>query len=86
MTHIQEKETQIKKNFKKVLNQKTITKGELLSLKKQTKALVDMEINFKPFLSKLTTQINGMKNGKLNNERKEKITNLVNEYLNTTIK
>ncbi len=79
----QEKQGQLKQNFEKVLAQKTIKKGSLISLKHQTQSLVKEDNDFKPFLTKLTTQINGMRNGVLNEERREKIRYLVSEYLDT---
>jgi len=83
MEHIKQKQEQLKSNFEKVLAQKTIEKGSILSLKRQTRVLVKNDETFKPFLTKLTTQINGMKNGVLNDERREKIQNLVSDYLDT---
>lgn len=84
MGHIIEKREQLKSNFEYTLAKKTIKKHSLISLKQQTKVLVEMDEDFKPFLTKLTTQINGMKNGELNEERREKIKNLVSKHLNTT--
>ncbi len=81
MEHIKQKQEQLKSNFEKVLAQKTIEKGSILSLKRQTRVLVKNDETFKPFLTKLTTQINGMKKGVLNYDRREKIQNLVFEYL-----
>ncbi len=84
MEHIIEKRKQLRSNFEYTLAKKNVKKNSLISLKQQTKVLVEMDENFKPFLTKLTTQINGMKNGKLNEERRDKIKKLVSNYLNTT--
>lgn len=79
MNHIDEAKEQLKKNFKKVLDQKTIYKADVLRLKKQAKILADYNHDFKSLFSRITTQANGMK-GELCDERRIKLNSLFEEY------
>jgi|GEM_PF-4541899 len=79
MTQIDELKEQLRKNFQKVLDQKTIYKADILRLKKQAKILADYDHYFKPLFSKITTQANEMK-GELCNERRIKLNSLFEEY------
>lgn len=84
MDHIEEKQNQIRNNWEKILKQKTIYKADILRIYNQVKSLADMDDRFKPFKNSMNTQVTGMKNGTLNADRKEKITELCNQYLTNT--
>ncbi len=84
MTHIEEKQNQIRNNWEKILKQKTIYKADILRIYNQVKSLADMDNQFKPFKNSFNTQVTGMKNGTLNADRKEKITALCAQYLTNT--
>lgn len=79
MTHIDEAFQQLDKNFARTLAKKRILKSEIISLKQQAKKLSDYNPKFKPLLSRITTQVNGMK-GELSQERRQKIKEIYEEY------
>lgn len=83
MNHIEEKQNQIRKNWEKILKQKTIYKSDVMRLYQQIKGLADMDDQFKPFKNSMNTQVTSMQ-GTLNGERKEKITALCAQYLTNT--
>lgn len=79
MNHIDEAKEQLGKNLQRILAKKRVLKSEVMSLKRQAKALVDYDEKFNPLLSKITTQVNGMK-GELNEERRAKLEAIRKEY------
>ena len=79
MNHIDEAKEQLGKNLQRILAKKRVLKSEVMSLKQQAKSLADYDEKFNPLLSKITTQVNGMK-GELNQERRGKIESIRKEY------
>ena len=79
MTHIDEAKQQLGKNLTRILTKKRILKSEIISLKQQAKKLSEYNPKFKPLLSRITTQVNGMK-GELSPERRQKIKEIYEEY------
>ncbi len=79
MNHIDEAAEQLGKNLKRILAKKRVLKSEVISLKQQAKTLADYDEKFAPLLSRITTQVNGMK-GELSSERREKLKTLYEEF------
>lgn len=79
MNHIDEAKEQLGKNLQRILAKKRVLKSEVISLKQQAKTLADYDHKFNPLLSKITTQVNGMK-GELNQERRSKLETIRKEY------
>ncbi len=79
MNHIDEAKEQLGKNFQRILSKKRVLKSEVMSLKQQAKILANYDKKFNPLLSRITTQVNGMK-GELNQERRSKLEGIRKEY------
>ena len=67
--------------FKKILQQNVVYKTDVMILKGKARKLAKSDESFKPLLSRITTQLNGMKNGVLCDQRRENLQALFHEYL-----
>jgi cell division septum initiation protein DivIVA len=77
--HIDQLKEQLEDNLKRILTKKRVLKSEVISLKRQAKTLASYDEKFNSLLSKITTQVNGMK-GELNEDRRSKLQLLIKEY------
>lgn len=74
-------EDNLRRAFDEVLCKENIYKIDVLVLKRLAKVLVDVNSEYKPLLSKITTQINGMDRFILSEKRRKKLENLRSFYL-----
>lgn len=80
MDHTEETTARVKNHFAKLLQKKSIHKADLITLKQQTRSLAEVNSYFKSLCSRITTQVNGMKHGILDAERRIKVHELYHEY------
>ncbi len=80
LTHVDEQIIRCKNFFQKMLQKTTIYKADVISLKQQARVLSELDEGYRSLYSRITTQVNGMRNGNLSPERREKVDTLFNEY------
>ena len=82
--HVKQQKLQVKKNCVQIFQRKRIKKAHLIKLKRQLRRFIKMDPSYDGFypkiLSRLTTQINGMKTNVLNVERREKVWEIFSEF------
>ncbi len=80
VSHVDEQVVRCKTYFQKMLLKTTIYKADMISLKQQARVLSELDEDYRSLYSRITTQLNGMKNGKLNEERLEKLDTIFYEH------
>lgn len=80
VSHVDEQVVRCKTYFQKMLQKTTIYKADVISLKQQARVLSELDEDYRSLYSRITTQVNGMRNGNLSPERREKMDTLFNEY------